>query len=98
MKKGGTIYTSDPGSFLPIDSIRRPDITIKNCRIFNPKSDFSRQTEIYLGFNTKPVKFHTEGCWWGNSDTTGLIVAEAGTDFTMPNWAVAKWYLSLIHI
>jgi hypothetical protein len=91
-KKGGTIYTSDPGSFLPIDSIRRPDITIKNCRIFNPKSDFSRQTEIYLGFNTKPVKFHTEGCWWGNSDTTGLIIAEAGTDFTMPNWAVAKWY------
>lgn len=90
--KGGAIYSFVPPSSLPYDSIGVPDITLKNVRIFNPLIDGKRQPELYIGNKTKPVKFHTEGCWWGNSDTTGLIIAEAGTDFTMPNWAVAKWY------
>lgn len=87
-----SIYSRTPTSALPYDSIGMPDITIKNSRIYNPKPDGTRQNEVLIKYLDKPVKFHTEGCWWGNSDTTGLIIAEAGTDFTMPNWAVAKWF------
>lgn len=87
-----SIYSRTTTPALPYDSIGMPEITIKNSRIYNPKPDGTRQNEVIIKYVDKPVKFHTEGCWWGNSDTTGLIIAEAGTDFTMPNWAVAKWY------
>jgi hypothetical protein len=90
--KAGAIFANLIPSSLPFDSIGVPNISIKNTRIYNPKLDGTRIPEIFLGYNGKPIKFHSEGCWWGNSDTTRLIVAEAGTDFTMPNWAVAKWY------
>lgn len=89
---GANIYVRIPQSSIVFDSIGTMEISMKNVRMYNPTSTGTRQKEVSIIDTVKPVKFHNEGCWWGNSDTTGLIVIGAGTDFTMPNWAVAKWY------
>ena len=84
-----SLYLNAPT--VSIDSIVTPNIMLKNVQIYNPSASGKRQNEIYVVFSKKPSILYTEGCWWGNSDTTGLIKVDSGTDFKMPNWAIADW-------
>jgi hypothetical protein len=81
----------------PYDSIAIRYLRLNKVRIYNPLPDGTRQTEIrirnrFTWTTPKPGIFYSEGCWLGDSDTTGLIKMEAGTAFSMPNWSVAHWF------
>lgn len=84
------------GAGIPYDSVGVPYFKLSDVRVFNPLPDGTRQTEIRLcnrGNNSisKPLLFHSDACWWGDSDTIGLFQKDLGTYFSMPNYVVAAW-------
>lgn len=81
----------------PYDSISVPYLKLNKVHIYNPLPDGGRQVEIRIcnrktSSTPKPGIFNSEGTWFGDSDTTGLIVKDPGTRFAMPNWSVAHWF------
>jgi len=70
----------------------KANIILKDVHLYNPLSDGTRRKEVMFGDDTIKHSFSTEGCWWGNSDTTGLISIHPFHDFDMPNWAVTNWF------
>ncbi|MFA6152491.1 MAG: T9SS type A sorting domain-containing protein [Chitinophagaceae bacterium] len=88
---GTAILTDNTGNIAPL-------LRIRNSRFYNPLPDGSRQTEIYLrkttGTSPKACYFYSDGCWWGESDTTGLIKRDPDTYFSFSNWAVTNWFCS----
>ncbi len=62
--------------------------TFTNTRIFNPRTDKTRQTEV---INKR--RFYSDGCWYGESDTTGLFKNIIGWDnlFQLYNWVTVTW-------
>lgn len=66
---------------------------LKNVRIYNPSLSGTRQNEVYTAA-TGSERFETASCWWGESDTTGLIINEAGTVVKFTSRVVANWTLN----
>lgn len=62
--------------------------TFTNTRIFNPRTDKTRQTEV---INRR--RFYSDGCWYGESDTTSLFKNIIGWDnlFQLYNWVTVEW-------
>jgi hypothetical protein len=66
-------------------------IYVTGCRIFNPKPDGTRQTELYMFGG--PVEI--TGTWFGQSDTVGLIVRNVpGVTETYGKHAICKWIVN----
>lgn len=66
--------------------------SVNNCRIFNPTSVGKRQVEVQNN-----LIFSSSQCWWGESDTTGLIVHNPifpSASFNLTNWVVATWSIN----
>jgi predicted outer membrane repeat protein len=64
-------------------------LSITNCRIYNPTTTAARQLEVQNNF-----VLNSSQCWWGESDTTGLIKHNSmsvGSSFTLTNWVKANW-------
>lgn len=64
-------------------------VSIKNARIFNPDYTFKRQNEVY-NLHTASA-FISDTCWWGRSDTNGVIYSAPGSVMVMAGWVVADW-------
>jgi hypothetical protein len=66
-------------------------INVKGCRIFNPKSDGTRQTELYLYGGPVDIT----GTWLGQSDTVGLILRNIpGITEAYGKHAICKWIVN----
>jgi hypothetical protein len=64
-------------------------LSITNCRIYNPTTTAARQLEVQNNF-----VLNSSQCWWGESDTTGLIKHNSmsvGSSFTLTNWVKTNW-------
>ena len=64
-------------------------LSITNCRVYNPTTTAARQLEVQNNF-----VLNSSQCWWGESDTTGLIKHNSmsvGSSFTLTNWVKANW-------
>lgn len=57
---------------------------LQNVRVYNPRPDGKRQNEIYL----RSGSLDMQGSWFGQSDTTGLIII--GTGFPVCTWLTGK--------
>lgn len=57
---------------------------LQNVRVYNPRPDGKRQNEIYLRSGSLDI----QGSWFGQSDTTGLIII--GTGFPVCTWLTGK--------
>jgi hypothetical protein len=101
--KFGAAITVDTGGAVdgsvPADSVAVSYVRLNKVRMYNPLPDGSRQAEIRLcnrrgliSTTFKPSTLYSEGTWFGDSDTTGLINRDANTIFSMPNWSVAHWF------
>ncbi|MFA6152563.1 MAG: T9SS type A sorting domain-containing protein [Chitinophagaceae bacterium] len=64
-------------------------VSIRNARIFNPDYTFKRQNEVY-NLHTASA-FISDTCWWGRSDTNGVIFSVPGSMMVMAGWVVADW-------
>lgn len=66
-------------------------MNIINCRIYNPKTSGARQLELR---NNQTLS--SSQCWWGESDTTGLIVNNPtfGATLSLSNWVKANWSIN----
>lgn len=63
--------------------------SINNTRIYNPTTTATRQLEVQNNF-----VLNSSQCWWGESDTTGLIKHNSmsvGSSFTLTNWVKTNW-------
>lgn len=67
-------------------------ISIKNARIFNPTADFRGQNEVFNNQSSSSIV--SDSCWWGRSDTTGVIFNYAGGTFSLNSWVVADWSIN----
>jgi hypothetical protein len=56
-------------------------VRFASTHFFNPKSDGSRQAEIFNSpsLSSSVIDFDADYCWWGQNDTTKLIGHKAGT-------------------
>lgn len=68
-----------------------PNVKINNARIFNPTQDFKRTVELY---NETGTDFHSDSTWWGESDTSNLIVNKGSASTTLGSWIVADWSIN----
>lgn len=69
-------------------------VTLKNVRFYNPQKSAHHRIELNMARDTKPKNFHTASCWWGNSDTSGLIRVDPFNSISMPDYAIADWKLN----
>lgn len=89
-------YDSIPGKGMAIynDTIiglPAPKLNIANARIFNPTQDFKRTIEV---FNETGTNLYSDSTWWGESDTTNLIVNNGTASTTLGSWIVADWSIN----
>lgn len=89
-------YDSIPGKGMAIynDTITglpAPTLNIANARIFNPTQDFKRTIEVY---NETGTSLYSDSTWWGESDTTNLIVNNGSASTILGSWIVADWSIN----
>lgn len=58
------------------------------CRFFNPDISGAHTNEVYINNN---VFFQSDSCWFGESDTTGLIIKDASSAIALNRYVQCDW-------
>lgn len=58
------------------------------CRFFNPDLSGAHTNEVYINNN---VFFQSDSCWFGESDTTGLMIKDASSAIALNRYVQCDW-------
>ena len=61
------------------------------CRFFNPDLSGAHTNEVYINNN---VFFQSDSCWFGESDTTGLIIKDASSAIALNRYVQCDWRIN----
>ena len=63
-------------------------LNFSKCRFFNPDLSGAHTNEVYIDNN---VFFQSDSCWFGESDTTGLIIKDASSAIALNRYVQCDW-------
>lgn len=67
-------------------------ITLSNLRIFNPQPGLTHRNEVH---NIQVASaFLSDSCWWGKSDTSGLIFNLPSATVAFRSWVICDWRIN----
>jgi hypothetical protein len=64
------------------------NVAFTKCRFFNPDLSGAHTNEVYINNN---VFFQSDSCWFGESDTTGLIIKDASSAIALNRYVQCDW-------
>jgi predicted outer membrane repeat protein len=82
------IYNS--GGALPMT------VKLSQTHIYNPAYSGARQAELINrpSMASSTIEVNTDGCWWGKSDTTGIMANYGSTTVNLNSWVTTLWTLN----
>jgi len=68
-------------------------LSFNQTYIYNPSYSGARQPELINrpSMSSSLINVTADACWWGSSDTSGLIYNYAGASLVLNSWVKAMW-------
>ena len=83
------IYNNKVPLYNGVFAEQNVDLNLVKCRLFNP--DASGAHNAYEVYGGDRVSIYSEGSWFGESDTSGLIGYDASSALDLHSWVQCDW-------